>query len=155
MMASANDRQSRRELLDTISEQKDQIGRYEARLRDVVRAYKGLVKEKEALESSIKILGTNAAPTSTAGAESEGKKQNISKVFISLSHLLKKNNVKQSQFWGFVGFFFGEVALWKIRIEMFSAYKEIRSKLFIKKQVHSWILYFSSEKFINFQILSN
>jgi len=71
MMASANDRQSRRELLDTISEQKDQIGRYESRLRDVVRAYKGLVKEKEALESSIKILGTNAAPTSTAGAESE------------------------------------------------------------------------------------
>ena len=74
MMASANDRQSRRELLDTISEQKDQIGRYESRLRDVVRAYKGLVKEKEALESSIKILGTNAAPTSTAGAEAEGKK---------------------------------------------------------------------------------
>ena len=82
MMASANDRQSRRELLDTISEQKDQIGRYEARLRDVVRAYKGLVMEKEALESSIKILGTNAAPTTTAGAESEGKKQNISRSFI-------------------------------------------------------------------------
>ena len=70
-MASGNDRQSRRELLDTISEQKDQIGRYEARLRDVVRAYKGLVKEKEALESSIKILGTNAA-SAPSGAESEG-----------------------------------------------------------------------------------
>ena len=80
-MASANDRQSRRELLDTISEQKDQIGRYEARLRDVVRAYKGLVKEKEALESSIKILGTNAAPTSSAGAESEGKKSEHSEHF--------------------------------------------------------------------------
>ena len=74
-MASANDRQSRRELLDTIAEQKDQISRYEARLRDVVRAYKGLVKEKEALETSIKILGTNNAttPTPTGGAESEGK----------------------------------------------------------------------------------
>ena len=74
-MASANDRQSRRELLDTIAEQKDQISRYEARLRDVVRAYKGLVKEKEALETSIKILGTNNAttPNPTGGAESEGK----------------------------------------------------------------------------------
>merc|ERR1711962_403157 len=76
IMASANDRQSRRELLDTIAEQKDQISRYEARLRDAVRAYKGLVKEKEALETSIKILGTNNAtiPNPTGGAESEASK---------------------------------------------------------------------------------
>ena len=50
--------------------------------------------------------------------------------------------------------FFGEVALWKIRIQMFSAYKEIRSKLFCKHKFILEILYFSSEKFINFQILS-
>ena len=69
----ATEKQSRRELLDTISEQKDQISRYESRLRDVVRAYKGLVKEKEALESSLKVLGANAAPAPTGVAtESEG-----------------------------------------------------------------------------------
>merc|ERR1712227_1089503 len=39
---------------------------------DVVRAYKGLVKEKEALESSLKVLGANAPPASTGVAtESE------------------------------------------------------------------------------------
>jgi len=35
--------------------------RYEARLKDVVRAYKGLVKEKETLETSLKVITAAAA----------------------------------------------------------------------------------------------
>lgn len=50
-------RQSRRELLSIIAQQKEQLNRYEARLKDVVRAYKGLAKEKEALEKSVAVLG--------------------------------------------------------------------------------------------------
>ncbi|KPI96882.1 GRIP and coiled-coil domain-containing protein 1 [Papilio xuthus] len=54
---------SKQELISTITKQADQIKRYEARLRDVVAAYKGLVKEKEALEISLKALsrGDNAS----------------------------------------------------------------------------------------------
>ena len=55
-------RQSRRELLAIIAQQKEQIVRYEARLKDVVRAYKGLTKEKEALEKSFAVLGKNQMP---------------------------------------------------------------------------------------------
>ncbi|CAH4037636.1 GRIP and coiled-coil domain-containing protein 1 isoform X1 [Pieris brassicae] len=47
---------SKNELISTITKQADQIKRYEARLRDVVAAYKGLVKEKEALDISLKAL---------------------------------------------------------------------------------------------------
>ena len=49
-------KQSRRELLDTIESQNEKISKYKTRLNDVVRAYQGLVKEKEALESSLKVL---------------------------------------------------------------------------------------------------
>ena len=57
-MASGGERQSRRELEETIEQQKEQITNYEKKLRDLVRAYKGLVKEKEALEKSLAILNT-------------------------------------------------------------------------------------------------
>ena len=43
-------RQRRRDLMETIESQEKTIAKYETRLRDVVRAYKGVVKEKEALE---------------------------------------------------------------------------------------------------------
>lgn len=59
-------RQSRRELLAIIAQHKEQLLRYEARLKDVVRAYKGLAKEKEALEKSVAVLGkTRASSTDT------------------------------------------------------------------------------------------
>jgi len=51
-----SERQSRRELLEVISQQKEQNARYETRLKDVVRAYKGLAKEKETLEASLKAI---------------------------------------------------------------------------------------------------
>jgi len=43
-------------LLEVISQQKEQNARYETRLKDVVRAYKGLAKEKETLEASLKAI---------------------------------------------------------------------------------------------------
>ncbi|KAG1650904.1 GRIP and coiled-coil domain-containing protein 1 [Nymphon striatum] len=49
---------SRRDLMKTIEEQQDKLGKYENRLRDVVLAYKGLSKEKEALEASLKALAS-------------------------------------------------------------------------------------------------
>lgn len=47
---------SRKELLDTIESQKKQLVQYQSRFKDVVRAYKSLLKEKEALEASLKVL---------------------------------------------------------------------------------------------------
>ncbi|XP_071079295.1 GRIP and coiled-coil domain-containing protein 1-like [Haliotis cracherodii] len=44
------------DLQNIVESQKEQIQKYESKLRDVVRAYKGLVKEKEALEASLKVL---------------------------------------------------------------------------------------------------
>ena len=49
-------KQGRRELLEVIAQQKEQLSRYETRLKDVVRAYKGLAKEKETLEASLKAI---------------------------------------------------------------------------------------------------
>uniref|UniRef100_A0A1A7YHB7 GRIP and coiled-coil domain containing 1 n=1 Tax=Iconisemion striatum TaxID=60296 RepID=A0A1A7YHB7_9TELE len=47
---------SRKELLDIIESQKKQLVQYQTRFKDVVRAYKSLLKEKEALEASLKVL---------------------------------------------------------------------------------------------------
>ncbi|NXV10323.1 GCC1 protein, partial [Cettia cetti] len=63
---------SRKELLETIETQKQQLLRFQARLKDVVCAYKSLLKEKEALEASLKVLsvsheGDLAAPPPAAG----------------------------------------------------------------------------------------
>jgi len=49
-------KQGRRELLEVIAQQKEQLARYETRLKDVVRAYKGLAKEKETLETSLRAI---------------------------------------------------------------------------------------------------
>ncbi|KAK9526019.1 hypothetical protein VZT92_016679 [Zoarces viviparus] len=46
----------RKELVDTIESQKKQLVQYQTRFKDVVRAYKSLLKEKEALEASLKVL---------------------------------------------------------------------------------------------------
>ncbi|XP_067615400.1 GRIP and coiled-coil domain-containing protein 1 isoform X2 [Eurosta solidaginis] len=50
---------SKRDLEALVSTQKEQLARYEKRLKDVVTAYKGLLKEKEALESSLAALNTS------------------------------------------------------------------------------------------------
>lgn len=53
---------SRKELLDTIESQKKQMIQYQTRFKDVVRAYKSLLKEKEALEASLKVLTASQEP---------------------------------------------------------------------------------------------
>ncbi|NWI38315.1 GCC1 protein, partial [Picathartes gymnocephalus] len=64
---------SRKELLETIETQKQQLLRFQARLKDVVCAYKSLLKEKEALEASLKVLSVShegdpaAVPPPAAG----------------------------------------------------------------------------------------
>ena len=75
--SSGNDRQSRRELLETIEQQKEEISKYKKRLGDVVHAYKGLVKEKEALENSLSILNTSTSKPSDKTDENpeEGEAQ--------------------------------------------------------------------------------
>ncbi|NXY88711.1 GCC1 protein, partial [Alcedo cyanopectus] len=47
---------SKKDLLETVESQKQQLLQYQARLKDVVRAYKSLLKEKEALEASLRAL---------------------------------------------------------------------------------------------------
>ncbi|XP_068611240.1 GRIP and coiled-coil domain-containing protein 1 [Brachionichthys hirsutus] len=47
---------SRKELLDTIESQKKTLVQYQTRFKDVVLAYKSLLKEKEALEAGLKVL---------------------------------------------------------------------------------------------------
>ncbi|XP_062839550.1 GRIP and coiled-coil domain-containing protein 1 isoform X2 [Anolis carolinensis] len=53
---------SRKELLETVEQQREQLAQYQARLKDVVRAYKGLLKEKEALEASLRVLSVAHQP---------------------------------------------------------------------------------------------
>lgn len=61
---------SKRDLLETIETQKKQLLQYQARLKDVVRAYKSLLKEKEALEASIKVLSvSHEADVGLAGVQ--------------------------------------------------------------------------------------
>lgn len=50
---------SRKELMDTVESQKKQLVQYQSRFKDVVQAYKSLLKEKEALEASLKVLTVN------------------------------------------------------------------------------------------------
>nr|XP_054761741.1 GRIP and coiled-coil domain-containing protein 1-like [Lytechinus pictus] len=52
------DRTNRKELLETVEKQKEELDRYKGRLRDLAVAYRSLVKEKEALEASVKALTT-------------------------------------------------------------------------------------------------
>lgn len=72
---------SKQELISTITKQADQIKRYESRLRDVVTAYKGLVKEKEALEISLKAL--NKTENTIDGSEDDS----VTALTLSLSTL--------------------------------------------------------------------
>lgn len=60
---------SKKELLECIENQKKQLIQYQTRFKDIVQAYKSLLKEKEALEASLKVLTVSAqclAPTEHA-----------------------------------------------------------------------------------------
>ncbi|XP_053572292.1 GRIP and coiled-coil domain-containing protein 1 [Bombina bombina] len=53
---------SKKELQDTVEAQRKQLQQYQTRLKDVVRAYKSLLKEKEALEASLHVLSAADEP---------------------------------------------------------------------------------------------
>ncbi|XP_013142410.1 PREDICTED: GRIP and coiled-coil domain-containing protein 1 [Papilio polytes] len=83
---------SKQELISTITKQADQIKRYEARLRDVVAAYKGLVKEKEALEISLKALSKE---DNASGQDSENS---VSTLMQSLATLTAEKSRMEEAF---------------------------------------------------------
>ncbi|XP_077120464.1 GRIP and coiled-coil domain-containing protein 1 [Ranitomeya variabilis] len=61
---------SKKELQELVETQRKQLLQYQARLKDVVRAYKSLSKEKEALEASLHVLSTSQEP-GTLSSEGE------------------------------------------------------------------------------------
>ncbi|XP_046389049.1 golgin subfamily A member 6-like protein 1 isoform X2 [Ischnura elegans] len=63
-----------RDLREIIDQQQEKIKQYKARLGDIVTAYKGLAKEKEALEASLKALSGRPKPTKKSSVK--GKKEN-------------------------------------------------------------------------------
>ncbi|XP_075556228.1 GRIP and coiled-coil domain containing 88 kDa isoform X1 [Dermacentor variabilis] len=78
-MAAVPDKANRRELCEIICTQKEKLQRYEARLGDLVRAYKSLQKEKDALELSLKALtlskASEKARASSSNESLTGKEQ--------------------------------------------------------------------------------
>nr|XP_037275514.1 LOW QUALITY PROTEIN: GRIP and coiled-coil domain-containing protein 1-like [Rhipicephalus microplus] len=60
-MAAVPEKANRKELCEIICTQKEKLQRYEGRLKDLVRAYKSLQKEKDALEVSLKALTSSKA----------------------------------------------------------------------------------------------
>ncbi|KAM4747659.1 GRIP and coiled-coil domain-containing protein 1 [Rhinophrynus dorsalis] len=54
---------SKKELQELVETQRKQLQQYQVRLKDVVRAYKSLLKEKEALEASLHVLSTSQEPS--------------------------------------------------------------------------------------------
>lgn len=75
-MAAQGEKVSRRELQETIDRQSEQLSRYETRLRDLVRAYKGLTKEKEALEKSLSAISTQKKDANSRKNVSDGRDEN-------------------------------------------------------------------------------
>ncbi|TSK13568.1 GRIP and coiled-coil domain-containing protein 1 [Bagarius yarrelli] len=64
---------SKKELLECVESQKKQLVQYQSRFKDLVQAYKSLVKEKEALEASLKVLSLSTqCPVSSEPAEDHG-----------------------------------------------------------------------------------
>lgn len=68
---------SKAELISILKEQNVKLNRYQNRLSDTVRAYKGLLTEKEALESSLKVLTLDqSSKPETEKNNSDNKEQN-------------------------------------------------------------------------------
>ncbi|XP_042326795.1 GRIP and coiled-coil domain-containing protein 1 [Sceloporus undulatus] len=69
---------SRKELLEALEAQRAQLAQYQARLKDLVRAYKGLLQEKGALEASLQALsgrGAGGPPGGPSGGEPEEEEE--------------------------------------------------------------------------------
>ncbi|VDN60494.1 unnamed protein product [Dracunculus medinensis] len=73
-MLRGSDRISRSELLKQVGEQKQQLALYEKKLKDIIRAFKSLNAEKEALQTTIEALGiADAVNGSEVGETNESK----------------------------------------------------------------------------------
>ena len=96
-----------------ISQQKEQIARYETRLKDVVRAYKGLAKEKETLETSLKVItdavkeeeserdeatDTDCETGSTAGSEAASQGPKLAALTSSLASVTAEKSQSEAKF---------------------------------------------------------
>ena len=96
-----------------ISQQKEQIARYETRLKDVVRAYKGLAKEKETLETSLKVItdavkeeeserddatDTDCETGSTAGSEAASQGPKLAALSSSLATVTAEKSQSEAKF---------------------------------------------------------
>ncbi|MBN3288830.1 GCC1 protein, partial [Polyodon spathula] len=64
---------NKKELLETIESQKKQLTQYQTRFKDVVRAYKSLLKEKEAFEDSVDTAASADTATSVASSSTKGE----------------------------------------------------------------------------------
>ncbi|CAJ0968902.1 unnamed protein product [Ranitomeya imitator] len=62
---------NKKELQELVETQRKQLLQYQARLKDVVRAYKSLSKEKEALEASLHVLSTSQEPATLSSEVEE------------------------------------------------------------------------------------
>ncbi|XP_014776944.1 GRIP and coiled-coil domain-containing protein 1 isoform X1 [Octopus bimaculoides] len=98
------DKTTRSELIKTIESQKDKIQRYEARLRDLISAYKGLSKEKEALEASIQCLtatdlnnGIGKKSFSAANKENNNDKEKTDEEKEEIPHPLQSMSSESHQ----------------------------------------------------------
>ncbi|KHN82276.1 GRIP and coiled-coil domain-containing protein 1 [Toxocara canis] len=71
-MLRGGDKSGKAELLKQIDEQRKQIAAYERKLKDVVRAYKGLNAEKDALQATVEALSTqDGAPYESSPASAD------------------------------------------------------------------------------------
>ncbi|KAF2358460.1 GRIP domain [Trinorchestia longiramus] len=61
---------NRKDLAVIVEQQKEQIAHYEKKLRDVVRAYKALLKERDALQTGLNALKAASSARSTEGLPS-------------------------------------------------------------------------------------
>ncbi|XP_026469851.1 uncharacterized protein LOC113373792 [Ctenocephalides felis] len=86
------DKQSIVELQTLVSKQKEQLTRYENRLRDLLTAYKGLFKEKEALEITLATFSKNVNETKSSDVL---KKTDNTKATEGEEHSVCNNKIKQ------------------------------------------------------------
>ncbi|XP_059610805.1 GRIP and coiled-coil domain-containing protein 1 [Phlebotomus argentipes] len=95
--------QNAKELEKVIGSQREQLTRYETRLKDVVAAYKGLLKEKEALEVSLSALSKkdttheNGKPDG-ATADGDNLQMQIATLMSSLATLSAEKSRMEASF---------------------------------------------------------
>lgn len=97
---SSSERAARSDLLQKVQVQEEKIKRYEARLRDLVVAYRTLTKEKTTLEETVKALSvpqTSSSGGGSAEAESSSESADLQSRVEALSQSLATLTVEKRQ----------------------------------------------------------